>query len=71
MAHQAFICELCHLNRHQLILALLLLPPLHQDVPILVANSNDSTAVGKVLSQTRVVIAVAGPFSRYGNTVGG
>lgn len=42
----------------------------HQDIPILVAKPDDGVSVGKVLSQTQVVIATAGPFAKYGNTVG-
>lgn len=40
-----------------------------QDIPILVAKPDDGVSVGKVLSQTQVVIATAGPFAKYGNTV--
>mmetsp|Transcript_3822 Transcript_3822/g.8188 ORF Transcript_3822/g.8188 Transcript_3822/m.8188 type:complete len:425 (-) Transcript_3822:281-1555(-) len=43
--------------------------PACKEVPILVADAYDSAAVGKVLSQTKVVLATAGPFQKYGNTV--
>jgi short subunit dehydrogenase-like uncharacterized protein len=40
-----------------------------QDVPILVGNLDDPESLRGVLSQTRVVIATAGPFSKLGTPV--
>lgn len=36
-----------------------------QDVPILTADARDASAVGGVLKQTSVVLAMAGPFSKW------
>ena len=36
---------------------------------MLVADAHDSHAVGKVLAQTKVVLAMAGPFFLYGDKV--
>ena len=41
----------------------------HQDVPILVADASDSVALGEVLKQTQVVLAMAGPYALYGDRV--
>jgi len=43
--------------------------PAVKDVPVLVADARDAQAVGSMLAQTQVVLALAGPFSAYGNTV--
>jgi len=39
------------------------------DVDVIVAESQDSTAVDAVVSQTRVVLNTAGPFALYGNAI--
>lgn len=36
---------------------------------MLVADAKDRDAVGKVLGQTKVVLATAGPFAEYGQFV--
>jgi saccharopine dehydrogenase-like NADP-dependent oxidoreductase len=40
-----------------------------QDVPILLADAKDGAAVGQILRQTRVVLAMAGPYALYGDKV--
>lgn len=43
--------------------------PCTQDVPILIADAYDGVAVGQVLAQTKVVIAMSGPYALYGDKV--
>jgi short subunit dehydrogenase-like uncharacterized protein len=42
---------------------------LKADVPVLVADSADQSAVDHVASQTRILVSTAGPFSLHGNCV--
>ncbi|PSB55776.1 saccharopine dehydrogenase family protein [Chamaesiphon polymorphus] len=39
------------------------------DVDILVADSQDKTAIDAIVSQTRVLLNTAGPFALYGNAI--
>lgn len=39
------------------------------DVDVLVADSQDKTAIDAIVSQTRVLLNTAGPFARYGNAI--
>jgi short subunit dehydrogenase-like uncharacterized protein len=39
------------------------------DVDILVADSQDPTAIDSIVSQTRVLLNTAGPFALYGNAI--
>jgi short subunit dehydrogenase-like uncharacterized protein len=39
------------------------------DVDILVADSQDPTAIDSIVSQTRVLLNTAGPFALYGDTI--
>ncbi len=43
--------------------------PSTQDVPILIADAYDGVAVGQVLAQTKVVLAMSGPYALYGDKV--
>jgi short subunit dehydrogenase-like uncharacterized protein len=38
-------------------------------IDILVADSQDKTAIDAIVSQTRVLLNTAGPFARYGNAI--
>ncbi|GAX74961.1 hypothetical protein CEUSTIGMA_g2407.t1 [Chlamydomonas eustigma] len=40
-----------------------------KEVPILLADARDGAAMGQILCQTRVVLAMAGPYALYGDKV--
>ena len=42
------------------------LPKAHQDVPLIVADATDETALRELVSKARVVISTVGPYALYG-----
>jgi short subunit dehydrogenase-like uncharacterized protein len=42
------------------------LPKTHQDVPLIVADATDETALRELVSKARVVISTVGPYALYG-----
>jgi short subunit dehydrogenase-like uncharacterized protein len=40
-----------------------------QAIPVLVANSQNQTAIDEIVSQTKVLLNTAGPFARYGTPI--
>lgn len=40
-----------------------------QDIPIIIANSEDPEALASMCAQTKVVISTVGPYNRYGETL--
>ena len=40
-----------------------------QDVPILIADATDQASIDRVVKQTKVVIACAGPYAKLGTPV--
>ena len=42
---------------------------LHQDVPIILGDTQDQASLDKLASQSSVVMATAGPFAKHGTPV--